>query len=139
MTTKKREELCVALCEGLTDEQLRKGPKTGKLWEAFNMAYMQVNILAETLEDVLLGTRLDDSSARDDNGIKDCVVSGATENQLKLWATMIADALEQASTVTSRDKPHEHQTGNQILESLAEKNVDEGMSGMPEHGTREIH
>lgn len=144
MTELTREQLALNLCEGLTNEQMKTGPKTAILWAAFNVAYYQVNLLAEAIEDTLNGTRFESPEYRDGNGIIDVVNSTdmkPTENQIRLWATVLQSALEQASKVQPGDVPHEYQTGEQILADGAQtrENIDEALPELQQPSVSEIH
>lgn len=141
MTEPTREQLALAICAGLTDEQLKSGPKTAKLWESFNIAYYQVNLLAEAVEDVLMGTRYESVEARDGNGLIDLLSTGPTQNQLMLWASILRGALTQAAEIKPGDVPSDYKTGDELItaESEARESVNEGVPALPVPDSSEIH
>lgn len=141
MTEPTREQLALAICEGLSDEQLKNGPKTAKLWDTFNVAYYQVNLLAEAIEDVLQGTRYEDPSTRDGNGMVDLLAQGPTQNQLMLWASILRSALIQAAEVKPGDIPDEYKTGDELIasESQASENIHQGVPALSVPNSGEIH
>jgi hypothetical protein len=135
MSAQTREQLALAICEGLTDEQLATGPKTAQLWAAFNTAYFQVNLLAETIEDVLDGTRFESHEHRDGNGMVDVLETGPTQPQLMLWTSILRSALKQAAELKPGDVPSEYRTGQELIQ----ENINEGMPEMPVPNPGEIH
>ncbi len=142
MTEPTREQLALALCEGLSDEQIKNGPKTAKLWDSFNIAYYQVQLLAEAIEDVLKGTRFEDAEHRDGNGIMDVLDSGPTLNQLKLWGSILKGTLEQACKIKPGDIPNEYRTGDELIanEGIATpEDIDQGVPELPMPDFSQIH
>lgn len=132
MTQPTREQLTLAICEGLSDEQLANGPKTAKLWDSFNIAYYQVNLLAEAIEDVLAGTRFESPTERDGNGMFDVVETGPTETQFKLWMSILHNTLKQAATIKPGDVPSEYKSGDELInDQEATESVNETVPTLP--------
>lgn len=139
MTQPTREQLALAICEGLSDEQLATGPKTAKLWDSFNIAYYQVNLLAEAVEDVLLGTRFESAEGRDGNGLVDLLKTGPTQNQLMLWASILRGVLNQAASIKPGDIPNEYKSGEELIDDEAAKSVDQTVPKVFVPDAGEIH